>query len=62
MRFATLAGADAANQLGAVLDGLLRVESALFAREALADHLRVAVQHQIRTRAVVDAAAGIPNA
>ena len=40
MFLAPLAGGDATDHVGAVLDGLLGVEGALLAREPLADHLR----------------------
>src|SRR5581483_10909692 len=43
MRAAAFAGRGAADHLGAVLDGLLGMEGAVLAGEALADDLRVLV-------------------
>ena len=43
VRLPALAGRHATHHVGAVLDGLLRVERTLLAREALADHLGVLV-------------------
>lgn len=49
---ACLAGRNATNHLGAVLDRLLAVEGALLASEALADDLGVLVDHHVRLSGV----------
>jgi hypothetical protein len=43
VRRAALAGRDAADDVGSILNHLLRVERALFARDALHDEARVSV-------------------
>ena len=50
---AALALPDAADHVGAVLDGLLRVEGALLPREALADHARLLVDLHVHVGRVV---------
>ena len=50
---AALARSDAANHVGAVLDGLLRVEGALLAREPLADDARLLVDLHVDVGCVV---------
>ena len=50
---AALASPDAADHVGPVLDGLLRVEGALLPREALADDARLLVELHVDVGRVV---------
>eukprot|EP00053_Salpingoeca_punica_P004421 m.49049 g.49049 ORF g.49049 m.49049 type:complete len:346 (-) comp12788_c0_seq1:3-1040(-) len=58
---ARLAGGDAADHVRAVVDGLLGVEGALLARQALADDLCVAADGQVRTGLLVDVGARVAH-
>lgn len=53
MLLSTLVGRNAAHHISAILDGLLWVKGALFARESLADHFGVGANFESITRGTV---------
>lgn len=53
MCFAAFAGTYTANDVGSILDSLLRVESTLFSGVSLTNNFRIGVQFQIAPRLIV---------